>query len=161
MNIRKQIHPHRRRLLAFTIADAIMAIFVLATAGSAFCTAVSCGFIVLQTTREDLRATQILMQKMEAVRLCTWSQLASFSFKESYDPLNSTNVPGTTYYGNVAVESVTNIPNTVSYATKVQQVTVTLNWTNYNRGSAIPHNRQMQTMVARYGLQNYIWGAIQ
>jgi hypothetical protein len=24
----------------------------------------------------------------------------------------------------------------------------------------VVHNRQMQTHVARYGLQNYIWGAI-
>lgn len=161
MKLRTLTKPRRRNSLAFTIIDAVMAVLVLATVGSAFCTSVSCGFIVLQTTREDVRATQILMQKMEAVRLCTWSELANFSFKENYDPLNGTNQNGATYFGNVTVGAATNIPSTVSYAANISLVTVNLNWTNYNRGVAIPHSRQMQTQVARAGLQNYIWGAIQ
>ena len=141
-----------------------MAVLVLGTVGAAFCTSVSCGFIVLQTTREDVRATQILMQKMEAVRLCTWSELnspSSFTFKENYDPLSGTNQTGTVYYGNVSIQAATNVPNNLSYSANMALVTVNLNWTNSNRGVAIPHNRQMQTQVARYGLQNYIWGAIQ
>jgi len=140
-----------------------MAVLVLATVGAAFCTSVSCGFIVLQTTREDVRATQILMQKMEAVRLCTWSELNvtnNITFKENYDP-TGTNQTGTIYYGNVSIGAATNIPSGLSYSANMGLVTVNLNWTNYNRGVAIPHNRQMQTQVARYGLQNYIWGAIQ
>lgn len=117
---------------------------------------------MLQTTREDLRATQILMQKIEAVRLCTWTELTNFTFQESYDPLSGTNLAaGAVYFGNVAIGPATSIPSTVSYAPNMCLVTVNLNWTNYNRSQAIPHSRQMQTQVARYGLQNYIWGAIQ
>ena len=117
---------------------------------------------MLQTTREDLRATQILMQRIEAVRLCTWSQLGNVTFSESYDPLSGTNqAAGAVYFGTLSIGPATAIPNSVSYAPNMAQVTVTLNWTNYNHSLAIPHSRQMQTQVARYGLQNYIWGAIQ
>ena len=164
MKLREQLKCRRKGLQAFTVIDAVMAVLVLATVGSAFCYSVSTGFILLQTTREDVRATQILMQKMEAVRLCTWSQLnsfSSFSFKENYDPLNGTNQSGTIYYGTVSVAPATDITNSPSYYGNMSLVTVNLNWTNFNRGLAIPHNRQMQTHVARYGLQNYIWGAIQ
>jgi hypothetical protein len=161
MKLRERKTEKRRGVLGFTIIDAVMATLVLGVVGGAFCTSVSCGFIVLQTTREDVRATQVLTQKLEAVRLCTWSELANFTFTENYDPLNGTNKMGAIYYGNVTIGSATNIPNTASYAGNVALVTINLNWTNYNRGVAIPHNRQMQTQVARYGLQNYIWGAIQ
>jgi hypothetical protein len=161
MKLRERIKNGSKSLRAFTVIDAVMAVLVLATVGSAFCTSVSCGFIVLQTTREDVRATQILMQKMEAVRLCTWSELTNSIFIENYDPLGGTNQIGTVYYGNLSINAATNIPSNLSYSANMAMVTVNLNWTNYNRGVAIPHNRQMQTQVARYGLQNYIWGAIQ
>ncbi|HTL58488.1 MAG TPA: hypothetical protein VL361_22565 [Candidatus Limnocylindrales bacterium] len=152
----------RRDTCAFTLADVIVAVFVLGTVGGAFCIALSSGFSVLQTTREDLRATQILMQKIEAIRLCTWSQLTNFTFQESYDPLSGTNqAAGAKYFGNVGITPVSSVPNTASYAPNMCQVTVNLTWTNYNLNVPIVHTRQMQTQVARYGLQNYIWGSIQ
>ena len=162
MNLNGVAQTRNRLRSAFTLAEVVVAVFVLGTIGGGFCLALSSGFSVLQTTREDLRATQILMQKIEAVRLCTWSQLGNVSFKESYDPLSSgTNQTGVVYFGTVTIGGATSIPNTASYAPNMALVTVDLNWTNYNHSTAIPHFRQMQTQVARYGLQSYIWGAIQ
>src|ERR1044071_9300556 len=150
--------PHRRRTAAFTIADVVVAVFVLGTIGGGFCIALSSGFFVLQNTREDLRATQILMQRLEAIRLCTWSELTNFSFQENYDPLSGTNQSaGSKYFGNVSIAPAASVPNSISYSPNMCQVTVNLAWTNYNLNVAVPHSRQMQTQVARYGLQNYIW----
>ena len=146
---------------AFTLADAVVAVFVLGSVGGAFCVALSSGFFVLQNTREDLRATQIMMQRIEAVRLCTWSQLSPFTFQENYDPLSGTNLSsGAKYFGNVTFAPATSVPGSASYAPNICLVTVNLNWTNYNLNIPVPHSRQMKTQVARYGLQNYIWGAI-
>lgn len=162
MNLKGIGKTSNRRGAAFTLAEVAVAVFVLGTIGGGFCLALSSGFSMLQTTREDLRATQIIMQKIEAVRLCTWSELANISFQESYDPLSGTNqAAGAVYFGTVSIGPATSIPNTVSYAPNMCLVTVNLNWTNYNHTTAIPHTRQMQTQVARYGLQNYIWGAIE
>jgi hypothetical protein len=162
MNLKGIGQRSNRRRAAFTVAEVAVAVFILGTIGGGFCLALSSGFSMLQTTREDLRATQILMQKIEAIRLCTWSELANFSFQESYDPISGTNqAAGAVYFGTVSIGPATSIPNTASYAPNMALVTVNLNWTNYNRGLTIPHNRQVQTQVARYGLQNYIWGTIQ
>ena len=151
----------RANAAAFTLADVIVAVFVLGTIGGSFCIALSSGFYVLQNTREDLRATQIMMQKVEAIRLCTWSELNNFSFQETYDPLSSTNQSaGAKYFGNVSINPAVSVPNSASYSPNMCQVTVNLTWTNYNLSVPVVHNRQMQTHVARYGLQNYIWGAI-
>jgi hypothetical protein len=162
MQLHKKQEKRMRGTFGFTIADVIVAVLVLGIITGAFYTALSSSFIVLQNTREDLRATQIMMQRLEAIRLCTWSQLTSFTFRANYDPF-STNAQatGVTYYGSVDVQPASSVPTGSSYYANLCLVSVNLNWTNSFRGTSIPHSRQMQTQVARYGLQNYIWGAIQ
>src|SRR3974377_2461188 len=91
MKISKAIKQIRARAAAFTLADVIVAVFVLGTVGGTFCVGLSSGFYVLQNTREDLRATQIMMQRVEAIRLCTWSELSQFSFQENEDALSGPN----------------------------------------------------------------------
>jgi hypothetical protein len=147
-----------RQIAAYSLAEVMVAVFVLGVIGLAYYSALSSGFSVVQSTREDLRATQIMMQKIEAIRLCTWSQLTNFTFQETYDPL-STNNNGTVYTGSVAIGPATALVNNPSYSNNMCLVTVTLGWTNYNGRRPVPHTRKMQTEVARYGLQNYVWGA--
>lgn len=145
---------------AYTLMEVLVAVFVLAVIGLAYYAALASGFSLVQSTREDLRATQIMTQKIEAIRLCTWSQLTNFNFQESYDPLAATNnSQGTVYYGSVALVAPASITNNPSYYANMKQVTVSLAWTNYNGKIPLAHSRQMQTQVARYGLQNYVWGA--
>jgi len=156
---REQGAVHRQNS-GFTLAEVLVAVLVLAIIAVAFYGALSSGFSVVQSTREDLRATQILMQKVEAIRLCTWSQLTNFTFQEQYDPTaTSSTSGGVVYNGTVSDGSATNIPNSAAYASNMRLITLTLNWTNYNGRAPVSHARQMQTQVARYGLQNYIWGA--
>ena len=155
------IAPQKRRA-AFTIAEVVVAVFVLTIIGVGFYGGLGYGYGVLQTTREDLRATQVMMQKLESIRLCTWSELTNFNFAENYNPLAATNsTSGTVYTGKLVIGPATNLVNTPSYQNNMALVTVSLSWTNYTRGFPLAHNRQMQSEVARYGLQNYIWGAIQ
>ena len=118
------------------------------------------GFALVQASREDLRGTQILLQKLEAARLCTWSQLRSYSFQEQYDPLGVTNsTGGTPYWGRVLTNAATSIPSSALYKGDMRQVTVTLYWTNHIGRRSLVQSRQMQTFVARHGMQNYVWGA--
>jgi len=150
-----------RRAAAFTIAEVVVAVLVLTIIGVAYYGGLGYGFGVLQTTREDLRATQVMMQKLESIRLCTWSELTNCTFTEKYNPLGSTNsTSGTVYTGKLVIGPATNLVNTPSYQNNMALVTVSVAWTNYTRGVPLAHSRQMQSEVARYGLQNYIWGAI-
>ena len=150
-----------RRRLGFALMEVIVAVLVLTTIGVAFYVGLSSCFSVLKTSREDVRATQIMMQKLEAVRLCTWSELTNFSFKEPYDPTSTNNGAGVYYYGTVTKSPATTIPVTSSYANKICLVTVNVVWTNRFGSTPQVYSRQMQTHFARYGLQSYIWGAIQ
>jgi hypothetical protein len=103
-----------------------------------------------------------MMQKLEAVRLCTWSELTNFSFKEPYDPTATNNgASGSFYYGTVTKSAAATIPSSASYQNNMCLVTVSVVWTNTGGSAPIVHNRQMDTHYARYGLQGYVWGAIQ
>jgi len=145
---------------AFTLMEVVVAAMVLMTISVAFYLGLSSCFSVVKASREEVRATQIMTQKLEAVRLCTWSELTNFSFKEPYDPVGTTNSSaGVYYYGNVTKSAAATIPNTASYLNNICLVTVSLTWTN-SRRSAV-YSRKMETHYARYGLQSYIWGAIQ
>ncbi len=150
-----------RGLAGYTLMEVVVSVLVVATLATGFYGGLTSGFMMTESTREDLRATQIMTQKLEALRLCTWSELSSFSFQESYDPTAGTNQgTGTFYAGRVVVGPATNIPSNLSYSDKMRQVTVTVSWTNGICGKPLVHTRQAQTLVARYGLQNYIWGAV-
>ncbi|HKW28172.1 MAG TPA: hypothetical protein VJT54_02470, partial [Verrucomicrobiae bacterium] len=87
----------QRAIAAFTLVEAVLAVGLLGVALAAFFACLGSGLNILDTARQDLRATQILAQKTEAVRLCTWSQLASLptSFKDYYYTSSLTNgTPG-------------------------------------------------------------------
>jgi prepilin-type N-terminal cleavage/methylation domain-containing protein len=144
---------------AYTLTEVVVAVFVLAIMATAFYGGLGSGFSITQGSREDLRATQILMQKLEAIRLCTWSELTDCTFQESYDPI-STNSQGVVFTGTISTNAASDIPDSVSYKSNMRLVTVSLFWTNYNGSRPIVHSRQMQTQVARYGLQQYLWGAM-
>lgn len=107
-----------------------------------------------------MRATQIMLKKLETIRLCSWDELSNFptSFEETFDttPL-SNGAPSLIYCGTVAFSPADAVGET-SYRTNMLLVTVSLAWTNSNGKTPIVHEQQMQTQIARYGSQNYAWG---
>jgi hypothetical protein len=50
------------------------------------------------------------------------------------------------------------LPAEAIYSNDVRVVTVSLYWTNHNGNTEIVRARQLQTLVARHGIQNYILG---
>lgn len=153
---------HKPRLnAAFTLAEVVIAVGVLGVTLGAFFAALAGGLEIVDATRQELRATQILTQKTEAVRLCTWHELNTLpsTFQDYYYTATTTNTTAhLTYYGTISVTNANCIPNTVSYYTNIDLVTVSLVWTNYLGMHAIAHSRSMSTLVAYYGLVNYLYG---
>ena len=117
------------------------------------------GFNFIRQTREDLRATQVLSEKLETIRLYTWTQITNgtvpVTFTNYYFPSALSNGNrGTVYTGTLTIG---NTPLAESYKTDLRQVTAVTTWTS----GSIQHQRQMTTFVARNGLQNYIYSVKQ
>lgn len=114
-------------------------------------------FAEVRLARENVRATQILQEKMEVVRLYNWDQVTQpgfipTSFSEAYYVGNPTNAPTSnfSYSGSVVV---TNAPVTESYAGDLRMVQIQVSWKSGN----VTRKRLMTTFVSQYGLQKYVY----
>lgn len=151
---------------AFSLIEVIIAAAIVAIIFAVLFTGVTATFDLESATRENLRATQIVVSRMEGLRLCSWSQEQLFStnvvpktFSDWFYPLglqSSTNC-GTRYTGTISVETNVSLNPPATYADRLALVTVTVNWTNA-QGKPVVHSRSMTTLVAKYGVQNYIYG---
>jgi type II secretory pathway pseudopilin PulG len=138
-----------------TLVDVVIAVAILGIMGGGIFGSFRYGFFTLQLVRENQRATQIILEKVETIRLYSWDQINTpgfvlDSFTEKYDPQDSTNDAQLTYTGTV---TLANCPLISSYAVNLRQVTVTLQWMTRN----IPHSRSLTTYIAKDGIQNYVY----
>jgi len=144
----------RRSKAAFTLAEVMMASAILSVCAGAVMAAFATGFRTVALMRENQRATQILIEATEIIRLYSWDPLNTpgfvpATFTERYDPHGQ---KGVVYRGSVIV---TNAPADLpaSYQSKMRQVIVTLDWTT----AGIPRHRELTTLIAKDGLQNYVY----
>ena len=154
----------RRPQSAHTLAEVMVAALILATMTVSLFAGFSSGFAVVLMAREDERATQILNGKIETIRLCKWRDLINYpvmSFQEYYDPFGAiTNAGGALYLGTISNSIPTGVitaPGAAFYVNNMRLLTVQVQWTNYNGKNVILRQRQMQTLVAQYGIQNDPW----
>lgn len=125
--------------------------------------AIASAFSTIEVNRENLRATQILLEKTEMLRCYNWEQINNGWCGNAYTATNASvpatfNAPyypdgangGFLYNGTVIV---TNAPADTTYADDMRSVTITVTWTSGNA----PRTRSMTSLVSRYGLQNYIY----
>ena len=145
----------RKTQLAFTMIDAVVGMGVLGIVLLSLFASFSFGFGVIQNSQEELRATQILQEKMEIIRLYKWTQLTTpgFVLTNFNEPLVS---KGSNYFGGtISIKNTTNAPSV--YNTNLREVVVTLKWTNNIKGTnKVVRSRTTRSFVSRYGLQNYI-----
>jgi hypothetical protein len=145
----------QRAISGLTLIEVVIGVAVLAIVVVTLYTMLAGGFNMVQNNRDNLRATQILVNRMEGLRLFNWDQLIGgnmipANFVESYAPSGGTNAPGTLYYGRMTISPVS---LTASYSSQMRLVTVNLNWTN----GSMSHARSMSTYVSQYGVQNYVF----
>ena len=153
----------------FTLVEVLVAAAIGAIIFLALYAGISNCFGMLTTSRANLRATQIMVSRMEGLRLEAWGDTNSVTqlfdptyvpptFTEYFYPLGlngQSNNLGTVYHGTMTVTNVTLNPP-ASYSTNMAMVTVTVSWTDNIAGHAVSHTRHMSTYVAKYGVQNYV-----
>ncbi len=139
-----------------TLVELVIATGIISIAAAGIMGCFSFGFFSLQLARENQRATQIILEKVETIRLYSWDQVNTNgfippTFTDYYDPQARSNAWGVAYSGTL---TITNVPFATSYSTNLRQLTVTLQWTT---GRTVSHSRSLSTIIARDGLQNYVY----
>jgi hypothetical protein len=163
MNFASVTHqtPARGRM-AFALAEALVSGALMAVVFVSLYAGMSSGFAVTKLSRENLRATQVMLERMEGIRLYNWNQLCysnmiPATFTTYYYPsISNGQSAGITYQGTVSVAAPDLNPS-ATYSDLMRAITVTLYWTNANGASSIVHRRSMTTYSARDGVQNYVY----
>jgi len=123
---------------------------------------VNYGFFVTQLTRENQRATQIMLERLEGLRLYNWDQLCYSNMIPStfttyyYPAITNGQSRGIPYQGRITI-GVPTLNPTASYSDRMRAITVTLFWTNDSGSTRLVHRRSMTTYSARDGVQNYVY----
>src|SRR4029077_16829338 len=123
-------------LSAFTLAEVMVAVLGVSIAVVSLYTGISSGFALVKLAREDLRATQIMLQRMEAVRLYTWSQVTDATYFSTndyaayYDPSGQTN--GSSGMGYTVKTAISTNTPAANYGPAMRRVTVQVSWLSGN-----------------------------
>ena len=153
MKIKQGIRSRSRA--AFSLVETVVGLGITGVAGMALLTGFTGGFFTMELARENQRATQIILEKTETIRLYSWDQVNSNgfiprTFTASYDPQAANNSTGTIYTGTLII---TNAPINASYSNDMKLVIVALNWRTGN----VDRRRTYKTFIGRNGIQNYIY----
>lgn len=160
---------------AFSLVEVMIAMSVIGISVGALLTGVSSSMFTMRMARENLRATQIMLEKVETLRLYTWDQLNNPSFftntsvyrttadgqtnfysmfREQYDP-NSANSKGLTYNGWFVTYDPRSFGIDTSYSTNnMMGIWVSIYWYT----GKTYRTRSLMTLVTRNGLQDYVYG---
>jgi type II secretory pathway pseudopilin PulG len=148
----------RRR--AFTLMETVIAILVVGMIAVTLITGMNLVVRTVQLAQEELQATQVLVERLDTIRLYSWDKINTAGYIPTtfqlaiYPGANGDVSVGTNsspvFHGAV---TIANSSFSESYAGDVRLVTVSLNWTN----GGLSRTRSMSTYVARYGLQNFVY----
>jgi prepilin-type N-terminal cleavage/methylation domain-containing protein len=152
-----KIHSHNSiaRNRAFTLVEVVISTVIISIVAAALMGCFNFAFFIMRMARENQRATQIMLERTEALRLWNWDKMSSTyvptTFSEYYDPTATNGSQGTVYSGSVSIDSFPY--SSVSYATNMLQITVIVQW----QTGDITRSRTNVTFVAKDGLQNYVY----
>jgi hypothetical protein len=166
MDINPTLPAHSPRAqLAFSLIEVCISVAILAVMLVSLYSGMSSSFAVIQSSRENLRATQIMLERVEGLRLYNWNQLVysnmiPTTFTAYYYPLAAQGESkGCTYVGTMEIAApALNPPAT--YSANMRAINVKVYWTNYyGKGltQKLVRSRSMTTYTARDGIQNYVF----
>ncbi len=135
-----------------------MGVAVMGTVFLSLYTGMAAGFQSIRNSRENTRATQIMLEKFETIRLYNWEQINTpgfvpTTFTAQFFP-NKAGVAnagtGVTYVGRVTVSP---IPFTDAYGSDMRSVRLDVSWNSNGQ----THTRTFTSFVGRYGIQHYVY----
>lgn len=150
------IQERRRRQWAGSVLEVVVGVALLGILFVSLFGGMTMTTAQTRAAREELRATQVMLERLEGIRLFNWNQLVysntmcPSTFTTSFAP--NTGSTGITYYGTMTITNA--LPGSgVGYSNQIRAITVSVLWTNLG----FPHTRSMTTYQAQYGMQNYIF----
>jgi type II secretory pathway pseudopilin PulG len=142
----------------FFLVEAVVGLALLGLVCMALFSGLCNSTFSVQLTRDNLRATQIMAEKLDTIRLYSWKQLTNATYiRQGFnaplyapDPLSPSQTNSAVYEGTIHIDPA---PISEIYGQDMRLVTVELKW----KTGKLQRSRSMSTLVSRYGTYNYIY----
>jgi hypothetical protein len=120
---------------------------------AALCGGFSFGFNTIKLSQEEVRADQILVQRLETLRVYNWTNVINGYVTTNFPAYYSTSnaVHGVTYNVSVSVSPFVPSATLESYSNTLRQVTARVSW--FSEG--MNHTRTMMTLVSTNGIATF------
>jgi len=142
---------------AMTLVEVMIAVVGVGILLVTLYVAISQGFAIIQTARENLRATQVLQEKMETMRLFKWDTVAAngfpHTFVEPFYAVGDNNNGGFNYVGTAVTNPLPSQLRGLPYSDDLRLVTIQVEWQSGN----VVRRREMRTLISEFGLQTYVY----
>ena len=128
---------------------------ILGVTVAALCGGFSFGFNTIKLSQEDVRADQILVQKLESLRVYYWSNIVNpnfiaTNFTAYYSTSNAAH--GVTYNGTMRISPfVPSASSPEGYSNTLKQITATVTWFS----GGLSHTRTMMTLFSTNGISTF------
>jgi hypothetical protein len=145
----------RQKLAAFSLVEATIGMGIVGTTVATLFSGFTSGFFTMQMARENLRATQIMLERVETIRLYSWDQVTADgyitpTFTAPYDPEAAEGQQGLVYTGTIEIVPC-DVPS--SYSADMRKVVVRLNW----QTGRLQRSREFTSYISRFGMQDYVY----
>jgi prepilin-type N-terminal cleavage/methylation domain-containing protein len=144
---------HVSKSSAFTLVEVLVAMLIFGVTAVAVMTGIRGSITAVGMAREQNRATQILTEKLETLRLYEWAKITNGTFLPASMTVNDYHGNGSTSQVYRLTIQVTKAPMAANYSNDLARVTLGLRWTT----GQIPRERTVSTLIYRKGLQTYVY----
>jgi prepilin-type N-terminal cleavage/methylation domain-containing protein len=157
---------NRARLTGFTLIEVMLAVVMAAIIFTAVSFGLSTGYNVVQVSREQLRANQVCLSRVEGIRLCRYTDqlfdtnIVPQVFTDYFYPVgmgSSNTTAFITYNGTVTLETNFTLNPQPSYIGSLCRVTVTVTWDDRCFSSTMTRTQSVTTLICKSGVQNYVY----
>jgi Tfp pilus assembly protein PilV len=145
--------PTARRQQGFSLVESMVGFLILGVTVAALCGGFSFGFNTIKLSQEEVRADQILVQKLESMRIYYFTNVTSAYMGTNFPAYYSTSnaVHGVTYNGTISISPFVPSASPEAYSNTLKQVTVSVSW--FSEG--MNHTRTMMTLVSTNGISTF------
>jgi Tfp pilus assembly protein PilV len=151
----------RRPPAGFSLVEAVIGLALLAMVCLALYSGLSSTTLSVRMARENLRATQIMTEKLETIRLYSWAQLTDPNYMRQtqivpYYPQGQLPPELQRTHGNLDYSVTLHVdpaPVEEMYRDSLRLVSVEVTW----KSGSMNRSRKMSTLVSRYGLHKYVY----
>ncbi len=154
-----QLPLKRTRWRGFSIIEVLVCVGIISVVVVSLYSGLSMCVGFVQLARENLRAAQILQEKMETIRLYNWDQVTKSGFIPTsftapfYTLTEGGNAPTDGNFDYTGTLVIKPVPFEATYKDEMKMVEVAVIWTS----GKVVRTRTVSTFVSRMGIQNYIY----